>query len=61
MNMDGAREDEDVTLGAGERTRLIALATRGGAGLRRWALGRVIEQVLERSRLPLLIVPVVPA
>ncbi len=54
---DGARADEDAMPGADEGTRLIALATRGGAGLRRWALGSVTEHVLEGSRLPLLIVP----
>lgn len=60
-SMDEAREEEDVAPSTSEGARFIAVATRGGAGLRRWALGCVTEHVLEGSRLPLLIVPVVPA
>ncbi len=55
--VDETRAGEEIAPGAGEGTRLIALATRGGASLRRWALGSVTEHVLEGSRLPLLIVP----
>ncbi len=59
--VDGARAEEVSALGVGEGTRFLALATRGGADLWRWALGGTVEQVLERSQLPLLIVPDVPA
>jgi nucleotide-binding universal stress UspA family protein len=35
---------------------MIALATHGRSGLRRWALGSVAERVLEGSHLPLLLI-----
>jgi nucleotide-binding universal stress UspA family protein len=36
---------------------VIALATHGRYGLERWVMGRVTEQVLRDTKLPLLVVP----
>ncbi len=56
-SLDGEREGEAAAPDAGEGTRFIALAERAGVPRRR-AEGRVTARVLERSPLPLLIVPV---
>src|SRR5258708_18831863 len=38
-------------------SHVIAMATHGYSGLRRWALGSITERVLHATRLPLLVVP----
>jgi len=37
-------------------SHVIAMATHGYSGLRRWALGSITERVLHATRLPLLVV-----
>lgn len=43
-------------VGKSERADVIAMATHGYSGIRRWAMGSITERVLHSSKLPLLIV-----
>jgi nucleotide-binding universal stress UspA family protein len=45
-----------VDIGAGQREALIAMATHGRSGIRRWLLGSVAEKVLHATVNPLLVV-----
>jgi nucleotide-binding universal stress UspA family protein len=52
----GEAADVIAEVAADRRTALVAMATHGYSGLRRWALGSVAEQVVRASRAPVLLV-----
>jgi nucleotide-binding universal stress UspA family protein len=54
--MVGEAATEIVRLAQHEEVDLIALATHGRSGLRRWGYGSVAEKVLHTTRTPLLLV-----
>jgi nucleotide-binding universal stress UspA family protein len=51
-------ENGEATEPAGllERADVIAMATHGYSGVRRWALGSITERVLHACKLPILVV-----
>ena len=52
----GKPEDMIVEKGSADTTTLIAMATHGRSGVRRWLLGSVTEKVLRGARNPLLLI-----
>jgi nucleotide-binding universal stress UspA family protein len=53
-NGQDTEEAEDAGLLGG--CDLIAMATHGTTGIRRWALGNITERVLHGTKLPILVV-----
>jgi nucleotide-binding universal stress UspA family protein len=56
LTVDGDPASQILDVCRSERADLIALASHGRSGFRRWALGSVAERVLRSSEVPLLLV-----
>lgn len=54
---DGSPEDEILDAAETVKADLIVLGSHGLTGVKRWLLGSVSERVLQRSNLPVLVVP----
>jgi len=52
----GKPEEVIIEKGAANRASLIAMATHGRSGMKRWLLGSVAEKVLRAGRSPLLLI-----
>ena len=53
---DGFAAEQIIALAEHDHVTLIAMATHGYSGLRRWALGSVADKIIHASMVPLLVV-----
>ena len=58
---DGSPAEQIIAAAENDRETMIAMATHGYSGLRRWALGNVADKLLHASPVPLLLVRAQPS
>jgi nucleotide-binding universal stress UspA family protein len=54
--LQGAAADELIDLSRAVKNSLIAIATHGRSGVKRWALGSVTEKIVQQAESPMLII-----